>query len=173
MGFLFFLLCKITRRHTELPLETCREMRQSVEARKQRDLRNVVLTFTDHLLAAEANLESDNAKATEYLNVVRRRAQLADKGSITLADIQLEKQCELCGEGVRFQDIQRWGIAKDLLAKMGEKIPTRSAGGIEWDTKANNDPSKYGYKAGKHELLPMPFKEIQMNSALKQNPGWD
>lgn len=148
-------------------------MRQSVEARKQRDLRNVVLTFTDHLLAAEANLESDNAKATEYLNVVRRRAQLADKGSITLADIQLEKQCELCGEGVRFQDIQRWGIAKDLLAKMGEKIPTRSAGGIEWDTKANNDPSKYGYKTGKHELLPMPFKEIQMNSALKQNPGWD
>lgn len=126
-----------------------------------------------YLLAAEANLESDNAKATEYLNVVRRRAQLADKGSCTLRDIQLEKQCELCGEGVRYQDIQRWGIAKDLLAKMGEKIPTRSASGIAWDTKANNDPSKYGYKTGKHELLPFPFKEIQLNHELKQNPGWD
>ena len=126
-----------------------------------------------YLLAAEANLESDPTKAANYLNKVRRRAKLADKGNITLADIQLEKQCELCGEGVRFQDIQRWGLGGQLLSKMGEKIPTRSAAGIAWDTKANNDPSKYGYKTGKHELLPMPFKEIQMNKNLKQNPGWD
>ncbi len=126
-----------------------------------------------YLLAAEANLESNPAKAAEYVNVVRSRAQLAPKASVTLHDIQLEKQCELCGEGVRYQDIQRWGIAKDLLAKMGEKIPTRSANGIAWDTKANNDASRYGYKTGKHELLPFPFKEVQMNSNLKQNPGWD
>lgn len=126
-----------------------------------------------YLLAAEANLESNPSKATEYVNVVRRRAHLADKGSVTLKDIQLEKQCELCGEGVRYQDIQRWGIGAQLLAKQGEKIPTRSAAGIEWDTKANNDPSKYGYKAGKHELLPMPFKELQMNKNLEQNPGWN
>lgn len=126
-----------------------------------------------YLLAAEAYLEIDPDKAANYLNKVRRRAKLADKGNITLADIQLEKQCELCGEGVRFQDIQRWGLGSQLLSKMGEKIPTRSAAGIAWDTKANNDPSKYGYKTGKHELLPMPFKEIQMNKNLKQNPGWD
>lgn len=125
------------------------------------------------LLAAEANLESDNAKATEYVNQVRRRAQLADKGSVTLADIQLEKRCELCGEGVRYQDIQRWGIAKNTLAKKGEKIPTRKPDGIFWDTKANNDPSKYGYKTGKHEFLPFPVKEIKMNKELQQNPGWE
>ena len=42
-----------------------------------------------------------------------------------------------------------------------------------WDTKSNNDPSKYGYKTGKHEFLPIPFKEIKMNENIKQNPGWD
>ena len=126
-----------------------------------------------YLLAAEANVQSNNAKATEYLNVVRARAKEAPLYSCTLADIQIEKRCELCGEGVRYQDIQRWGIAKDLLAKQGERIPTTTKDGIVWDTKANNDPSKYCYKAGKHELLPIPFKEVKMNSNIQQNPGWD
>ncbi|MBR5717103.1 MAG: RagB/SusD family nutrient uptake outer membrane protein [Bacteroidales bacterium] len=125
-----------------------------------------------YLLGAEAYVQSNNAKATEYLNCVRRRAGEPDLASCTLADIQIEKRCELCGEGVRYQDIQRWGIAKDILAKQGEKIPSTGPDGIIWDTKANNDPSKYGYKTGKHELLPIPFKEVQMNENIKQNPGW-
>ena len=126
-----------------------------------------------YLLAAEAYVQSNNGKATEYLNCVRRRAGEPDLASCTLADIQIEKRCELCGEGVRYQDIQRWGIAKDLLAKQGEKIPSTTKDGVIWDTKANNDPSKYGYKTGKHELLPIPFKEVQLNENIKQNPGWD
>jgi hypothetical protein len=127
-----------------------------------------------YLLAAEAFVQSNNGKATEYLNCVRRRAGEPDLASCTLADIQIEKHCELCGEGVRYQDIQRWGIAKDLLAKQGEKIPSTTVGGeIIWDTKSNNDPSKYGYKTGKHELLPIPFKEVQMNDNITENnPGW-
>ena len=52
-------------------------------------------------------------------------------------------------------------------------VPTTTKDGIVWDTKANNDPSKYGYKTGKHELLPIPFKEVKMNSNIQQNPGWD
>ena len=126
-----------------------------------------------YLLAAEAYVQSNNGKATEYLNCVRRRAGEPDLASCTLADIQIEKRCELCGEGVRYQDIQRWGIAKDLLAKQGEKIPSTGPDGVIWDTKSNNDPSKYGYKTGKHEFLPIPFKEIKMNENIKQNPGWD
>ena len=126
-----------------------------------------------YLLAAEAFVTSNNSKATEYLNCVRRRAGEPDLASCTLADIQIEKRCELCGEGVRYQDIQRWGIAKDLLAKQGEKIPSTTKDGVIWDTKSNNDPSKYGYKTGKHEFLPIPFKEIKMNENIKQNPGWD
>ena len=126
-----------------------------------------------YLLAAEAFVQSNNGKATEYLNCVRRRAGEPDLASCTLADIQIEKRCELCGEGVRYQDIQRWGIAKDLLAKQGEKIPSTTKDGVIWDTKSNNDPSKYGYKTGKHEFLPIPFKEVKMNENIKQNPGWD
>lgn len=126
-----------------------------------------------YLLAAEAYVQSNNGKATEYLNCVRRRAGEPDLASCTLADIQIEKRCELCGEGVRYQDIQRWGIAKDLLAKQGEKIPSTTKDGVIWDTKSNNDPSKYGYKTGKHEFLPIPFKEVKMNQNIKQNPGWD
>lgn len=123
-----------------------------------------------YLLAAEAYIGIDQTKADAYLNKVRERAQLGTK-TATLEAVQLEKRCELCGEGVRYQDIQRWGIAKDLLAKMGEKIPTRTPSGVTWDTTANNDPNKYGYK-DKHRLLPFPYKECQMNNALTQNDGW-
>jgi len=30
----------------------------------------------------------------------------------------------------------------------------------------------YGYKVGKHELLPFPEHEMRVNPNLKQNPGW-
>lgn len=125
------------------------------------------------LLAAEANLEAGNTQlALQDLNQVRERAKLADKTSITLADIQTEKRLELCGEGTRYQDLVRWGIAYDKLKSQGEKCPTCDSNGNVTYTSYNSDPEKYGFKQGKHELLPYPGTEIRLNSAIKQNPGW-
>ena len=32
--------------------------------------------------------------------------------------------------------------------------------------------SLYGYKTGKHELLPFPETEVTLNPNVKQNPNW-
>ena len=126
-----------------------------------------------YLCAAEAHLAAGNAsKAAEYVNKVRTRAKLSSKSSVTLKDIQTEKRLELCGEGTRYQDIQRWGLAYDLMKDQGKNCPIlQSNGQVEYKVY-NNDASLYGFKKGKHELLPYPDTEIRLNKAIKQNPGW-
>jgi hypothetical protein len=65
-----------------------------------------------YLMAAELFLNSDNAKATSYLNEVRTRAMgdAAALPSITLDDIYHEKRVEFAGEGLRKWDLLRRGL---------------------------------------------------------------
>ena len=128
-----------------------------------------IMRYAEVLLcAAEAHLQAGNqGKANEYLNMVRSRARLADK-TATLEAIQLEKRLELCAEGVRYQDIIRWGLGETLLANQGEKCPLLDSNGqVTW----NKYNSVYGFKA-KHNRLPYPGTEMRLNTAIKQNPGW-
>lgn len=124
------------------------------------------------LLAAEANLGVNQDKADKYYNEIRTRAKASTKTGVTLADIQLEKRCELCGEGTRFQDMLRWGIAADCLKNQGGEIPTLDANGNVSYQQYNKDASKYGFKEGKHNLLPYPALETSQNTNIKQNPQW-
>ncbi len=124
------------------------------------------------LLAAEANLGIDQGKADRYFNEVRTRARAESKSNVTLADIQLEKRCELCGEGTRFQDILRWGIAADCLKNQGGEIPSFDANGNVRYQQYNKDASKYGFKEGKHNRLPYPALEVSQNVNINQNPQW-
>lgn len=125
------------------------------------------------LCAAEAHLMNGNGgKADEYLNLIRTRAQAPAISGATLADIQKEKRIELCGEGTRFQDLIRWGIAEERMKNQGEKCPfLDSNGNVSYQEFNGTDSSKYGFKA-KHNLLPYPGVEIRLNSNIKQNPGW-
>lgn len=128
------------------------------------------------LLAAEANLAAGNSsKATEYVNMVRARAKETALGSVSLDDIKAEKRLELCMEGVRYQDLLRWGDAAKCLAEQGKQIPTCSHGDSSTGTvnRAAFTNPEAGFKTGKHELLPIPFEEIKLNSNMKQNPGWE
>ena len=125
------------------------------------------------LLASEANLMAGNqGKADEYLNQVRERAQLAPKSGITLEDIQIEKRLELCGEGTRFQDMIRWGIAEERMKDQGKNYPMLDSNGSVTYVETGADPSSYGFKP-KHNLLPYPGVEIRLNSNITQNPGWE
>lgn len=125
------------------------------------------------LLGAEANLAAGNSsKADSYLNQVRARVGLTPKSGASLKDIQTEKRCELCGEGVRYQDIQRWGIAYDLMKDQSAVNPYLDSNGQVTYVTYNKDASKFGYKKGKHELLPYPGTEIRINPNIVQNPGW-
>jgi hypothetical protein len=122
------------------------------------------------LLAAEAHLRNGNAsKATEYVNKIRTRAKLANLGTVTMDDIKIEKRLELCLENVRYQDLIRWGDAPSVLGGQGEKIPVLNTDGTVEYPFTN---STYGFKSGKHELLPIPGKEMMVNDNMSQNPGW-
>ena len=152
------------------------------------------------LLAAEANLRASDgsqAKADNYVNRVRRRAKLSDKSNVTLDDIKTEKRLELCFEGVRYMDLIRWqriegthdaynamkdqdkevyhihGVQTGQDAKGNPVYQKDNDGNVVWEQYLAN---KYdgGFKEGKHELLPYPLEEMDVNgSYINQNPNWD
>jgi starch-binding outer membrane protein, SusD/RagB family len=106
------------------------------------------------LMAAEALNKSatpNDAIAQTYLNQVRRRAfgdQLHDvtaTGANLYTAILNERRLELAMEGDRFFDLVRTGQAATVLAP--------------------------NFKAGKHELFPIPDAEIKV-SHLTQNNGY-
>lgn len=144
---------------------------------------NRVMRYAEVLLmAAEAHLQSGGGRALEYINEVRERAQLDPLGSVTMDDIKTEKRLELCLEGCRFQDLVRWGDAESVLAEQGKEIPEMgyfatgqndSQGNPIYEFGQNWPYSNttYGFKP-KHKLLPIPLKEISVNSNMKQNEGW-
>ncbi|OXA76154.1 Starch-binding associating with outer membrane [Flavobacterium aquidurense] len=106
------------------------------------------------LMAAEAysRAGTNDAKARDYLNQVRRRAfgdnnhDISVSGAALTDFIWAERRVELFGEGHRFFDLVRTGKAVG-------KIP--------------------GFKANKNELFPLPIEEIQFaNGNWQQNPGY-
>ena len=115
-----------------------------------------------YLLYAEACLETgDKVTATTYINKVRARVGLTpyDGSGDVMAAIRHERRVELGMEGHRWFDLCRWGIAAQVLEayKAGESEEARSHMGT--------------FTAGKHELMPIPQKEIELG-ALQQNPNY-
>lgn len=102
------------------------------------------------MLLNAAELGSPNAQ--KYLDDVRRRAHL-DTVPATLDNIIQERAWEFLGEGKRYWDLIRTGLAKDLLVKGNEIIDDR--------TGNYTDNKKY---------LPFPQSEIDnCHGTLKQN----
>ena len=151
-----------------------------------------IIRFADVLLmAAEAEIEAGSLeKAREYVNMVRARAAnpdywvkeydsddnaanyniseypasaFADKASATEA-VRFERKLELSGEGHRFFDLVRWGVAAEVLNEYldyeGQFLVTKFGG-------AN-------FTAGKNEFqpIPQPQIDIQGSDVLTQNPGY-
>jgi tetratricopeptide (TPR) repeat protein len=120
------------------------------------------------LLAAEAHLQSgESGKALNYVNQIRTRAKLPNLSSVTLDDIKTEKRLELCVEGVRFQDLVRWGDAERMMADQGKKIAAFTLSGVDYPFSNANG----GFKA-KNKLLPIPRKELELNPNMVQNENW-
>lgn len=113
------------------------------------------------LMYAECLNETNNtAQAYQYVDKVRQRAGLATLTAAMpglthdtfLAQIKHERITELSGEGHRFNDLARWG-------DLGPALQTRDAG-------------FKNFVKGKHELLPIPQQDLDININLKQNPGY-
>lgn len=150
-----------------------------------------IIRYADVLLmAAEAEIELNNLeKAREYINLVRARAANPDtwvkdddgkpsanyvineypasafSSQQAARDIvRFERKLELSGEGHRFFDLVRWGIAEPVLNAYlanESKILVTMFGGAR-------------FTAGKSELMPIPQAQIdiQGSDVLKQNPGY-
>ena len=134
-----------------------------------------VIRYADVLLmAAEAlNQKSapDDATARTYINLVRERAKCSDiatSGAALFADIKTERRLELSFEGVRYQDIIRWGDAATDLANVGKVYYLGTfTGSVE-----NSVSSGGSFTAPKNLLFPFPFNETTTNPKITQNPGY-
>jgi starch-binding outer membrane protein, SusD/RagB family len=105
-----------------------------------------VIRLSDtYLMEAEA-LGGTGARAQALLDAVRGRVGLPSV-LVTLDVIKRERRMELVGEGHRFFDLVRWGDASTKLASRG-------------------------FIAGKHEIYPIPYKEL-IGTKLVQNPGYN
>jgi starch-binding outer membrane protein, SusD/RagB family len=149
-----------------------------------------IIRFSDVLLmAAECAVETNDLEAARgYVNLVRARAANPN-GIVKRADgtpaanyviseytdawtnqdvartaVRFERKLELSGEGHRFYDLVRWGVAATELNKYfayeGPKLPQAVGGST--------------FTAGKNEYYPIPQTQIDRQGAdvLTQNPGY-
>ncbi|MEI6677955.1 MAG: RagB/SusD family nutrient uptake outer membrane protein [Mariniphaga sp.] len=105
----------------------------------------VIRLADTYLMEAEA-LGATGARAQALLDAVRTRVGLPSV-PVSIAAIKAERRLELAGEGHRFFDLVRWN---DAVAKLGSR----------------------GFVAGKNEVFPIPFRELQ-GTKLVQNQGYN
>ncbi|WP_300701551.1 RagB/SusD family nutrient uptake outer membrane protein [Bacteroides sp.] len=155
-----------------------------------------VLRYADVvLMAAEAyNETGDTPQAWILLNSVRTRSGATpitnanykellkapkvydlpfiqdgdDQGKFRTA-LYWERGFELAFEGQRKYDLIRWGILKEALEAFGSKSVLNKP-----ISKSDAYPAYKNFTSGKHELFPIPLKEMQSNPKLegKNNPGY-
>ena len=106
------------------------------------------------------------------MNAVRARAGLADK-TYSVDALRMERKHELAFEGIRWNDMRRYGKAYCLAAlktQLGQ--PIRNAGG-EWIKMKDQGA---GYEARYNAtwgFRPFPASEVSLSAGvLKQNAGW-
>ena len=145
-----------------------------------------VIRFADILLMyAEASNEVNGAPTTEgiaALNRVRQRANLEAIETVSpekvashdafLSEIQDERMRELCFEGLRRQDLIRWGIYGERLNVLANQIKGDS-NFSESDAQSNAYlRTSDNFDATKNLSLPYPDQEVKLNNLLEQKAEW-
>lgn len=135
-----------------------------------------ILRYSDVLLLfAEALNESGGSivDAVDAVNAVRRRGfgDMSHDLSYALSREELreairkERAYELCFEGHRKQDLIRWGIYYDTIIDTAQEL-------VNWYSSANYAVRNYIIR-GRHELLPIPLRDLDLMTKCKQNSGWE
>lgn len=123
------------------------------------------LRYADVLLMyAEAQNEAVGPDQSVYtaINTVRVRSNMPpvlqglSKNEMR-ETIRLERRIELAGEGHRWFDLKRWGIANEVLTNVNE--PGSGTGTLKML------PHQY--------IWPFPQTDIDLNPNLEQNPGYN
>ncbi len=109
---------------------------------------DVLLMFAEAKAHGATTGNLSGFDATSAVNKVRERVKLLPLGSVTLQDIWDERRAELALEENRFFDLVRTGQAATVL-------------------------SGKGFNAAKHVLFPIPAQQMQLNTNLTQNQGYN
>lgn len=130
------------------------------------------------LIYAEAMNEYNDTPTTEVynaINSIRMRVGMPKLPEGLSKEemrekIRHERRVELAFEDFRFFDVRRWRIAEDVLngALHGYDVTKGKDGGF-YTIVTVGDPMVFQKK---HYLYPLATKELLLNPALEQNPGW-
>jgi hypothetical protein len=163
------------------------------EFRGECELNVMLVRYAEVLLVyAEAKIEQGTLDQSVYdaINAVRVRAGLPEITTGKSQDelrksVRQERKVEFPFEGLRFFDLRRWKIAEEVMPGIlygrplrnyeASFIPTFDENGMphydaygdklrQFDTRNFNPARDY--------LWPIPQKELDINSNLKQNPGY-
>ncbi|HEX8329789.1 MAG TPA: RagB/SusD family nutrient uptake outer membrane protein [Hymenobacter sp.] len=119
------------------------------------------------LMQAEAlNEQGQTAAALPLINQVRARPSVNVvplTGAFTQETMRLqlrhERVTELAGEGMRWSDINRYGLLDSQVE-------------VNQLARADRDPDFANFVVGKNRYLPIPQTELDIDRNLKQNPGF-
>lgn len=123
-----------------------------------------VFRYADALLLLAECLvqQGKNNEALPYLNKVRNRAGLPDLSEATLDNILRERRYELAFENHRWTDLIRTGKAIEVMTSYGQLKKS------QYDFLPANS-----FNVTEQRLIyPIPYREIQINPELEQNPGY-
>lgn len=118
--------------------------------------------------------------ALDNLNAIRRRAGVPElttadlQGGMTLMDwVRNERFVELWGEGHRYYDLRRWGVAKDYLKAGAREGLNCEIDNPDFDTFNHRTTLKRPYVwDDRMILMPILYKEVYRNPQLVQAPGY-
>lgn len=134
------------------------------------------------LLYAEALNEwkgYPTTEAYEAINEVRRRAYGSNEYDLKGLSYEAFRQAvkderayELAFEGHRRMDLVRWGIYYKTVKETYNAINRWFEDPSPEINKPFNTAGRYT-KLGKHELLPIPQRDMDLCEKFVQNPGWE
>lgn len=168
-------------------IRNCGKWRREAEYEGHQSAKNLynqinfpILRYSDVLLMyAEAKNECDgpSVELYNYVKQVRDRAGISTRDYSEYSSqeslrelVRNERGRELCFEALRKYDLIRWGIFVEAMHGYNEQTSDK-----RWD--AGNTLASYALLTAnsvqeKHIWLPIPLKELGVNSSLKQNPMW-
>ncbi len=138
------------------------------ENNRQRGLNNDLILIR---LADVYLMHSELTETNTYLNMVRQRANL-DPVAYSLEAIKKERRYELCFEGLRWNDLRRWGDVQEIVANQeGVNITNR---GVPSKFTFGSFDYMERYNATGGGFWKIPDSQVTLSEGvLEQNPGWD
>lgn len=126
-----------------------------------------IMRYSDVLL-----MYAEAAQDVGALNKVRQRAGLAPLSAYSDQDLRDERRAEFWGEGERFWDCVRWGIAATKFAKVGSITYVTSVNSADCSISVSTSPvSDWVGWSEKYTKFPYPTSEIQQTK-IQQAPEW-